>query len=174
MNTIKLHLGLLLAFVLFSAQHPAEKAISHLENYFVIEGMQVEWEYTGDLLTFKLHAPYQGWVALGFNEANNIVNTNLIMGAVTPEQTQLEEFYVTSVGNPQPLNELGGQTAINHFVGLENNDGTSFQFTIDTRLQDDFHYNLSEGSKIWLICAYSMEDDFGHHSIMRRHIEVEL
>jgi hypothetical protein len=174
MKTIKLLFGLLLAFVLFSSQQRTDQAVVQLENYFVIEGMQVEWEYTGHLLTFKLHAPYQGWLALGFNEANAMVNTNLIMGAVAQENAQLEEFFVTSVGNPQPIHELGSKTVIDNYLGLEDSDGTSFQFTIDTQQQDDFHYDLSEGRKIWLICAYSMEDDFGHHSIMRRHVEVEL
>lgn len=144
------------------------------ENYFVIEGMQVEWEYTGDLLTFRLHSPYQGWVGLGFNETNDIVNTNLVMGAVTEDRTQMEEFYVVGFGDPQPVVSLGGKLAVQAYEGVEDATGTSFQFTVDTSIQDDYHYDLRPGQKVWLICSYSMEDDFGHHSIMRRHLEIEL
>lgn len=173
MKRLQLLIALLGAFCLFSSQSRNGKLTQH-ENSFVIEGMQVEWEYNGDLLTFKLHSPYQGWIGLGFNAANDIVNTNLIMGAVAGETIKLEEFYVLGVGNPQPISELGGQKTVQDYLGIEDATGTSFQFSIDTSLRDEFHYDLGEGQSIWLICAYSMEDDFGHHSIMRRHVEVKL
>jgi len=72
------------------------------------------------------------------------------------------------------VKSLGGQVAVKDYQGAEDAKGTSFQFSIDTSIQDDFHYDLSEGQKVWLICSYSMEDDFGHHSIMRRHLEISL
>ena len=160
---------LLLAFGSLSAVPSSPAA-----NYFVIEGMQVEWAYEGDLLTFKLHSPYQGWVGLGFNANNDVVNSNLVMGAVAETGTEMEEFFVVGFGNPQPVKSLGGQVAVKDYQGAEDAKGTSFQFSIDTSIRDDFHYDLTEGQKVWLICSYSMEDDFGHHSIMRRHLEIRL
>lgn len=146
----------------------------HSENYFVIEGMQVEWEYEGDEITFKLHSPYQGWLALGFNQQNDIMNTNLVKGAVTAKGVELQEYFILGYGDHQSVQALGGQSAVQKFVGLENSDGTSFQFTMKTQLQDGFHYDLSPGQRVWIICSYSMEDDFGHHSVMQRHIEITL
>ncbi|MEL6656788.1 MAG: DOMON domain-containing protein [Bacteroidota bacterium] len=146
----------------------------HSENYFVIEGMQVEWEYEGDEITFKLHSPYQGWLALGFNQQNDIMNTNLVKGAVTTKGVELQEYFILGYGEPQSVEALGGQSAVQEFVGLENADGTSFQFTMKTQLQDGFHYDLSPGQRVWIICSYSMEDDFGHYSVMQRHIEITL
>lgn len=144
------------------------------DNFFVIDGMQVEWEYEGDELTFKLHSPYQGWVALGFNTDNDFVSSNLVMGAVDDQGARVEEFYVVGYGNQQPVQALGGEAAVSTFLGMENAGGTSFHFAINTKIQDAYRYDLHEGSKIWLICAYSMQDDFGHHAIMRRHVQVTL
>ena len=168
----------LLAFSLVATgsllAYPFPENSPNPDNFFVIDGMDVAWEYDGDLLTFKLHSPYQGWVALGFNQANDIVNTNLVMGAVSEQGVAMEEFYVVSFGNPQPVASLGGHPAVQRYLGLEDASGTSFEFTIDTRSRDGFHYDLHEGQKVWLICAYSLADDFGHHSIMRRHLEITL
>lgn len=144
------------------------------DNFFVIDGMQVEWAYEGDQLAFRLHSPYQGWVALGFNADNDIVGSNLVMGAVDGEGAWVEEFYVVGHGNQQPVRALGGEAAVSTFVGMENASGTSFHFAINTQIQDAYRYDLREGSKVWLICAYSMQDDFGHHAIMRRHVQVTL
>ena len=144
------------------------------ENYFVIEGMQVEWEYDGDEIIFKLHSPYQGWLALGFNQNNDVLKTNLVKGAVTANGPQLQEYYVLGYGDHQPIEVLGGQAAVQEFVGLESTDGTSFQFSMKTQMKDGFHYDLSPGQRVWIICSYSMEDDFGHHSIMQRHLEITL
>ncbi|MEZ4983667.1 MAG: DOMON domain-containing protein [Saprospiraceae bacterium] len=144
------------------------------DNQFVIEGMHVEWAFEGDLLTFKLHSPYQGWVSLGFNQHNDWVNSHLVMGAVDANGPIMEEFYVLGYGNFPEIAALGGQKAVEEYVGLEDMQGTSFEFTLRTAVDDGFHYNLQEGQTVWLICAYSMEDDFGHHSIMRRHLQITL
>ena len=144
------------------------------ENYFVVEGMQVEWEYEGDEITFKLHSPYQGWLALGFNQENDMINTNLVKGAVTTNGAELEEYFILGYGNHQSVQALGGQGAVLDFVGLESVAGTSFQFTMKTQLKDGFHYDLSPGQSVWIICSYSMADDFGHHSVMQRHLEITL
>lgn len=168
MKTLAPIVALLLCAATFLSFSP------NAENYFVIEGMQVEWEFEGDEITFKLHSPYQGWLALGFNQENNILNTNLVKGTVTNDGPELQEYFVMGYGDHQPVQELGGTPAVQDFVGLEDADGTAFQFTMRTKLDDGYHYDLSEGQRVWIICSYSMGDDFGHHSIMQRHLEITL
>lgn len=175
MKSMLLYSFLLLSACLFSSQQLDHKHAHHTyENVLEIDGMNVEWEFEGELLKFKLHSPTQGWLSLGFNETNNVVNANLVMGAVAEEDIKMEEFYVLGFGNPQPMNAIGGDISVKDFLGFEDASGTSFQFSIDPAVQDDFHYELKEGNKIWLICSYSLADEFDHHSIMRRHIEIEL
>lgn len=176
MKTFFYYSLLLLGACLFSSQYALDSkhAAPNYENSLEIDGMNVEWEFKDDLLKFRLHSPTQGWLSLGFNETNDVVNANLVMGAVAQEATKMEEFFVLGFGNSQPINSLGGDISVKDFLGYEDHSGTSFEFSIDPSVQDDFHYELKEGNKIWLICAYSLADEFDHHSIMRRHIEIEL
>jgi hypothetical protein len=139
-----------------------------------VNGMTIKWEVQSNDLVFEVFAPTDGWVAIGFNPKNNIVGTNLIMGASKPEETIVEDQYVIAAGVHKMTQALGGVTAIRNFSCIENNSGTILKFSIPTRQTDKFHYRLMEGTKIWLICAFSQENDFNHHSIMREHIEIVI
>ncbi len=174
MKTFFYYSLLLAGALLFSSQQESRHTAHEYENFLEIDGMNIEWEFEGNLLKFKLHSPTQGWLSLGFNESNNVVNANLVMGAVAEQNTQMEEFYVLGFGNSQPMEAIGGHTSVTDFLGFEDASGTSFQFTIDSDINDDFHYDLKEGNKIWLICSYSLSDEFEEHSIMRRHLEITL
>lgn len=136
--------------------------------------MQVNWMEHDDHWAFELKAPTTGWVALGFNRKNDIVHTNLIMGAVEQGQLKMEDFYVVGFGNPQPVKKLGGELAITAMEGDEKDGQTIIRFHIPKVSIDKYHYNLEAGKERWLICAYSRSDDFGHHSMMRQHVKVKL
>ncbi|RMF01580.1 MAG: hypothetical protein D6772_04590 [Bacteroidetes bacterium] len=152
---------------------PPEDHASH-ENCFIIEGMHVEWTYEGHLLTFKLRSPYQGWLALGFNSNNTLPGSHRVNGQVVSSGPDLAEQYVLGFGDARPLTALGAQNSVVDYHGDEDESGTSFEFTIDTSIRDEFHHDLRQGQRIWLICAYGLSDDFSTPSIMQRHVEVEL
>ncbi len=137
-----------------------------------VNGMIIKWEIKSDEVAFEMFAPTDGWIAIGFNSTNNIVGTNLIMGNSKNDKSIVEDQYVASAGVHKQIELLGGKSAINNFLCSENKKGTTMKFRIPKKALDKFHYALKEGTKIWLICAYSEEDDFNHHSIMREHIEV--
>jgi len=139
-----------------------------------VKDMQVNWTAEKDHWAFELKAPTTGWVALGFNHKNDIVHTNLIMGAVEEGQLKMEDFYVVGFGNPQPVNQLGGTLAVTEMSGDEQNGETTIRFQVPKIAKDEYHYNLERGKEIWFICAYSRADDFGHHSMMRQHVKVKL
>ncbi len=137
-------------------------------------GMKVSWEHHNDSVTFTATAPDDGWVALGFNSTNNIVKSNLVMVGVAGAVVIAEDFYVVGAGNPQPVSALGGQSELLQVSGAEQGQNTTVSFTIPTNAADAYHYDLKKGDRIWLICAYSMEDEFDHHSRMRKHFEITL
>ncbi|MEL6917949.1 MAG: DOMON domain-containing protein [Bacteroidota bacterium] len=158
---------LFFGFLLFlGTQHP--------KTPLSVGGMEVGWEHKKDHITFTATAPDNGWVALGFNTEDHIVGSNLIMINVTEEEVQSQDLFVVSAGNPKPMHTLGAKSQILAYSGVEKNGKTTITFSLPTKTIDDYHLNLSEGQKIWLICAYSMEDDFSHHSRMRKHIQVVL
>jgi len=139
-----------------------------------VKGMEIKWSLMKDTVQFEVFAPTQGWVAVGFNSSNNIVGANLIMGASKNNKSIFEDQYVISTGVHKEFKLVGGKTAISNLICTENASGTTMKFNIPQKQLDKFHHPLASGKKIWLICAYSQQDDFDHHSIMRKHIEVTL
>lgn len=139
-----------------------------------VEKMEISWEFTEDHVEFTASAPEDGWIAIGFNSENNIVGSNLYMVNVTPTKVNAEDLFVVSVGNPKPVIALGSNSQITNYSGIETKEGTRVKFSLPRTAIDNYHFNLKEGQKIWLICAYSMEDEFDHHSRMRKHVHVTL
>jgi hypothetical protein len=140
----------------------------------MIEGMHVEWSYADELLTFRLHAPYRGWLALGFNTTNMLPGSHRVSAQVVGSGPDLAEQFVLGFADARSFSTLGAQSSVVHYAGQEDDSGTSFTFTLDTRIRDEFHHDLRPGKRIWLICAYSLTDDFSTPSIMQRHVEVQL
>ncbi len=139
-----------------------------------VERMKVSWEHQGDMVTFTASAPDDGWVALGFNSKNDIVGSNLIMIGVKDTKITKEDFYVVSAGNPKPVGTLGSKSQIINPSGTDKNGITTITFSLPIKALDKHHFDLHKGKRLWLICAYSMEDEFDHHSRMRRHVEITL
>ncbi|GMN10561.1 hypothetical protein MTsPCn9_24640 [Croceitalea sp. MTPC9] len=143
-------------------------------NHIKVEQMDISWEINKDIIEFTATAPDDGWIAIGINSEDNIIGANLYMINVTKNGVLAEDFYVVSAGNPKPVEELGSKSRIINFSGEEINGKTKVKFSIPTNNADDYHFNLKEGEKTWLVCAYSMEDEFDHHSRMRKHVKVIL
>ncbi|MEM7381557.1 MAG: hypothetical protein AAF361_10235, partial [Bacteroidota bacterium] len=64
-------------------------------------------------------------------------------------------------------------TQLNYKVS-ESGKNTVVDFRIDLLTYPEFSTGIQKGSEVWLICAYSEDDDFAHHSMMRKHIKVTL
>lgn len=137
-------------------------------------GMQVKWHFTKTDVVIEIHSPEKGWIALGFNPKNDIVGSNLIMAAVRKGALQIEDQYVSAFAKHEAVEKLGGKSTISSFNGFEDEKGTHVSFRIEGNRSDEQHYRLEKGKEIYLILAYSLEDDFEHHSIMRKHLRVKL
>lgn len=160
-------LAIIFSPILLKTQTMQEKNIS-------VGGMSVRWHLESGAIYFHVSAPTNGWVAVGFNVLDDIVHTNLIMAAVDKGKLHIEDQYVVRAGEHVPVAALGGVSAVSKASGREVGGHTEVSFCLPQHTKDHFHYNLTEASKIYLICAYSAEDDFAHHSLMRHHVAVVL
>jgi hypothetical protein len=166
---------------LLGCQNNTESGIKQAKNETMnvtkrleVNGMTVEWQYRDDHVFFTIAAPTEGWVTLGFNDKDDIVNTNLIFCRVKSGKVEVADHYVLGAGNHQPTEKLGGLSVFKNVTGKETKDHTTVSFSMPIKALDKFHFDLKEGTKRWFICAFSAEDDFDHHSRMREHREVAL
>jgi hypothetical protein len=139
-----------------------------------VNGMSVQWAFHGDQIEFTLSAPSQGWLAIGFNESSALPGTYLVMGRVQDGAAEVVEHKTLAPGDYRPIYTLGGQASVSGVNGQETSAGTTVRFCLPQYVADGFHRKLSPGSRWSLLVAFSREDDFRHHSMMRTHLPVTL
>jgi DOMON domain len=137
-------------------------------------GMTFQWRFDKDHLQCKTTAPTDGWVAIGFNTKDELTGTNLIMGAVEQDYLTIDDRFIVKPGDHKSIIDLGGSEALLHRSGKEENGKTTIFFSIPLSVNDKFHHNLYEGREYYVLMAFSQEDDFQHHSMMRTTIKLKL
>ena len=137
-------------------------------------GMTVAWKLEDDRLHINLFAPTDGWVAIGLNTTAELTGTNLIMGCIVAGQVTLSDRYIVAPGNHRSITDLGGTSVARVLSGTETKAGTRLEFTLPLKAADQWHHDLPAGKKIHLLMAFSREDDFAHHSMMRTSVEISL
>lgn len=139
-----------------------------------VNGMTFQWAFDKDNLHCKAIAPTTGWVAIGFNTKDELSGTNLIMGAVEQDFVTIDDRFIVKPGSHKSITELGGSEALTLRAGDEVGDNTTISFSIPLSVNDKFHHDLHEGKEYYILMAFSQEDDFQHHSIMRTTIKIKL
>jgi len=137
-------------------------------------GMTVSWQFRGDQIEIEVFAPTQGWVAIGFNESDQLKGTNLIMGNVKANHTKVSDRYIVDFGDHRSIETLNGINHLSEIKGEESKKGTTLQFNVCRKAKDKYHFDLVKDNSINLLLAYSQADDFDHHSIMRTSIKIKL
>lgn len=170
---LKMKKYLLLSFVLSCIFLPSINAQKkNTMNQVEKNGMQVQWKWEEDFLCVQVFAPKDGWVAIGLNSKSGLTGTNLIMGSVKNNNVKIEDRYVLKPGNHQAIESLGGGDILIEKRGTEDERGTTIFFEIPTQPNDEFHQNIKKGKEYFMLLAYSSDDDFGHHSMMRTEVKI--
>jgi len=137
-------------------------------------GMTVKWEINENMINFEVSAPTKGWVAIGFNESEKITGAYLLMGRVNNVASEVIEHYTLRPGNYQPITNFGIPSQVKNVKGHESETSTFLNFTIPINKISNYHKNLNENSSWNMIIAFSAEDDFQHHSMMRTNVPIIL
>lgn len=136
--------------------------------------MECYYEIQQDRLHFHLTAPTEGWLAVGFNDENNIVGADLLMFSIKGDSVQFEDQFVLAAGKHPEDKACGGESNIIVESAKEASGRTSVAFSIPLNSGDKLDFIHRVGQDFWLILAYSVSDDFDHHSIMRKHAKIRL
>ncbi len=136
--------------------------------------MTVSWEHKEERIHFKMTAPTSGWVTIGFNTTASMSGAYLLMGRMVNGKAELVEHYTISPGNYKPITSLGANAAVQNVNGSESNKQTTIQFSLPVEGTNKYARQLKSGSEYAMTLAYSREDDFQHHSMMRTSVNVKL
>lgn len=137
-------------------------------------GMDLRWYQDGEWIEFTFSAPSQGWLAIGFNDVNDIVGADLFMLRVRAGTVEGEEHLVLRAGDHRNVLSLGMPPRLRVLDGSQTASGTVVRFRIATTAGEARRPALSRGSTHVLILAYSVSDDFDHHSRQRIHLPITL
>lgn len=160
----------MLSFLCFSAGDGTK------ERPIIVErnGMTVTIERSEERLHILMEAPTRGWIGIGFNESEELRGTYLLMGAVKGEKVIFEEHAVLSPGNYKTFRELGVKTSVEQAQGTEKDGYTAIRFELPIHSPTEHGKDLSAGTTYHLLMAFSREDDFQHHSMMRTSVPIKL
>ena len=145
-----------------------------LEKQISKNGMTVKWEFKDDRVFFQMSAPTKGWLAIGFNDSEQLTGTYLLMGNVVSGNANVVEHYTRKPGDYLPISELGDRGEVGNIGGKETKLGTTLNFSVPIKSKSKFKKHLKSGTLFNLLMAYSREDDFQHHSVMRTALSVNL
>ncbi|MBL4710633.1 MAG: hypothetical protein JKY48_19580 [Flavobacteriales bacterium] len=149
--------------IFFSIQLPAQREIN-------VGEMNFQYEIIQDSIYVFLNAPTKGWIMLGFNSNATINGADLKFFKVENNIPLTSDRKNTGGRNYPSDTELGGENNIRIIQGIETIYGTSFYFILPLQTGDQNDFQFEEKEAFWLILAYSEEDDFQHHSRMRKHL----
>ena len=172
-NSLKILIRCMLISGFMFAFSPANNRLDQIKM-ITKNDMTVGWEYKNDRIHFTMQAPVEGWVTIGFNITENISGTYLVMGNVVAGVPRVVEHYTVSPGNYHPLVELGCRSAVNDLAGAEHHGKTTLKFSLPVDAITKYSRDLKEGTSYIMVLAYSREDDFQHHSIMRTSLKIRL
>lgn len=136
--------------------------------------MTVNWHFEDNRIYFEMTAPTNGWVTVGFNTKSGTSGAYLLMGNVINSKANLVEHYTKCPGNYSPISRFGADPQVENIEGVQEAEKTTIRFSLPTVSLSKYQKDLSEGKEYYMIIAYSQEDDFQHHSIMRTSVNVKL
>ncbi|MBX2815608.1 MAG: hypothetical protein KTR24_06415 [Saprospiraceae bacterium] len=137
-------------------------------------GMRVHWQYQDSVVAFTMTAPTTGWLAIGFTEGRTLVDMYLLVGRMRLGAPEVREHWTAQPGQYQDLVQQGFPCSLSQVHGIERRRSTELRFTVPVDPLHDKAKPLTRGTPYNLVLAYSMEDDFQHHSIMRAVLKITL
>lgn len=139
-----------------------------------IEGMTLSWREMEDAFSFRIEAPAEGWVAVGFGGGPAMKDASLIIGYADEDGAHYRDDHGTSPVSHSPDTDLGGTDDIMEADVQESNGTTTFCFTLPMEPSDELDPVLTPGETIRVLAAWGNRDGFtGMHSEVHT-AEIEL
>jgi len=135
--------------------------------------MGFHWRHHGSRLYGALSGPTAGWLAVGFNDRSELRGTRFVIASLS-NSTLMAEVHIAQVPNHTRVEKLGGKSDLEILSADQNSARTIVEFSLPRTTKDKYNIDLSPGSGIYLMLAYSASPDFQHHSAWREHFEITI
>ncbi len=134
-------------------------------NTVEIEEMTLSWREMEDAFCFRIEAPAEGWVAVGFGGGPAMKDASLIIGYADENGAHYRDDHGTSPVSHSPDTDLGGTDDIMEADVQESDGKTTFSFTLPMEPSDELDPVLTPGDTIRILAAWGNRDGFtGMHS----------
>jgi hypothetical protein len=136
--------------------------------------IQFSWKFENHFLQIELESKSAGWFAVGFNESSDLKGTKLFMASIDRGKLNLSERQIIDIGIHKSLTELGliEEKTIIDFSETKNRKYLKFKIPVKSKNQ--FSKDFQSGKVFHILLAYSLENDFSHHSIYRTSVKIVL
>jgi len=145
-------------------------------NTEIKDNFTFRWKVVGDSLRCMILAPTTGWVAVGFDPSDNMLDADFLIGYVNNGTAFVrDDFGISETSHSADLG-LGGVNNVSRVFGHEENGFTELRFTIPLNSGDSYDRVLQEGIEYEIIFAYGYagNDDFTSMHEDYEDIDIEL
>lgn len=153
---------LIISLLIFNNPMPIQP-----ENTVHSGAMQMAWTMDEHNMHVELSSPTDGWLAIGFNTQSQLKGSMLIMARVRDGKAEVVDHYVVMPGVYRPFVEQGSPPVAFDVSGKETAAGTEVSFSLRLNHYGPLETMLEKGQAYFLHMAYSLDDNFQHHSVHR-------
>lgn len=129
-------------------------------NSHQVVGMDFFWKVSGGNLEIILHAPTEGWIAVGFDPSTMMQDANFIIAYVKEGRAYIRDDYGTWMTTHEDDTAIGGTNNITIIDSDEKDGSSKIHFSIPMDSQDSKDKVLEQGKTYKVIFAYGASDDF--------------
>lgn len=143
----------------------------------VVDGFTLNWAtVSGEMLMVKLSAPTTGWLSVGFDPTQQMLDANIIIGYVESGTPVLRDDFGWQTTSHRADTLLGGTNDVTIDGGTEAGGTTQIEFTIPLNSGDPKDRELVVGNTYTVIFARSGngEDNFTAPHAVRSSAQIEI
>lgn len=143
-------------------------------NIFAEDDFVFKWKVVEDSLRCMISALTNGWVAIGFDPEDEMLNANLIIGYVQSGTTYVRDDWGISEYSHSADVGLGGANNVTRVFGHQSAGTTEIRFTIPLNSQDPYDRILIPGNTYEMILAYGFNDGDNFSSMHQQEEDFEI
>lgn len=118
------------------------------------------WDIEQDDLYMAMLGQTTGWVAIGFNPGDMMMNADIVMAGFADENSYWSDSFSTGLFGPHPADtSLGGIDNIRNVTVLENEGWTIVEFSRKLDTGDEYDAQITPGEEMTIMWAVGRDDN---------------